>query len=368
MNKEQNRRFLSSIILILVGTVLVGDSYASIEGITNAGNYLVSGQGDNGAWAGAESYTGPIVSGLVNAYQVASTASYRSAAENGGNYILNSTGYGTGSFLGFYGDEAYGLTRLSEVSSNPGNNSWRNAVSNFYVSVQNQGTTNYVNGLLSGYSEFSQPLIYLSHHALAAGYVDAADKGIWRQSVIDTLGQLTDNDIFPVQSLGAAVWALSQTGSGLDDTIVSTTGVFANTQLDELADILVGHQAGSGDYAGSFYWRFDHTNGGSSICHPEGYTEDTVFGALGLIGANEDISFDYTSEIFDARGALVSGIFSDGSVYDHIWDPSFGNYAYVGETLQVIPEPATLTLLLVGGLLMRRCRKRNWVSCNHKNK
>ena len=360
MNKELNMRFLFSIVLILVGAVLASGSYASTvsEGIANAGNYLVSGQGGNGAWAGAEAYTGSIVSGLVNAYQVTGTASYRSAAENGGNYVLNSTGYGTGSFLGFYGDEAYGLTRLSEVSSDPGNNSWRSAVSNFYLSAQNQGTTNYVNGLLSGYSEFSQPLVYLSHHALAADYVGAADKGIWRQSVIDTLGQLTDSDVFPVQSLGAAVWALSQTGSGLDDTTVSTTGVFANVQLDELAGILAGHQVGSGDYAGSFYWRFDHTNGGSPIYHPEGYTEDTVFGALGLIGANEDILFDYTSEIFDARGALVSGIFSDGSVYDHIWDPSFGNYAYVGETLQVIPEPATLALLLAGGLLMRKGRRR----------
>ena len=83
MHKEQKRQFLFSVVLILVGVVLTRGSYAltTSEGVTKAGDYLVSGQSGNGAWAGAEAYTGSIVSGMVNAYQVTGTGSYRSTAE-----------------------------------------------------------------------------------------------------------------------------------------------------------------------------------------------------------------------------------------------------------------------------------------------
>ena len=102
------------------------------EAITGAADYLAATQETDGSWSGSEGWTGPIVSGMVNAYQITSDTDYSAAASAGGSYILNTLvptyGY-------MPGDAAYGLTRLSEISVDPGNNAWRDNVSNFYTYI-----------------------------------------------------------------------------------------------------------------------------------------------------------------------------------------------------------------------------------------
>lgn len=330
------------------------------QAIDDVAGYLMNHQAANGSWAGAEAYTGVIVAGLVNSYQIKGDTACKTAAEEGGTYILNSA------FGNFYGDEAYGLTRLSEISADPSNNVWRSELSTFYdTSVGN--TALYISDLVSGVAEDSLSLFYLAHHAVAAEYVNAADKAIWRQGVIDTLAGLDDTDMFPVMGLGAAVFALAQTDGGLDTTLVSLTGDWAGIPLAALPGILAGHQVADGAYRGSFYWRLDH--GDDMVSAAEGYTEDSVYGALGLLAADADGAFDYTDEILMARAVLTNGdsygvvppdlgVQSSGVVYDHIWYPSYAHYAFMGETLQALPEPASVTVMLLGALGLARRRKR----------
>ena len=207
------------VVILVLGMAVSGWASSTIsEAIDDAAGYLVTNQAGNGAWAGAEAYTGSIVAGLVNAYDIKGSPGYKTAAENGGAYIVNTAGGN------YYGDEAYGLTKLSGISTDPASNSWRTEVSNFYQAVNNSNTADYIGALKAGFAEDSQALFYLAQHAQAADYVSAADKALWRQSVIDTLADLTDDDITPVMALGSAVQALALTGSGLDSTVISASG------------------------------------------------------------------------------------------------------------------------------------------------
>jgi len=359
-----------SILFLTVLVSLAGMVHASAtipEAIDAAAGLLTMQQSANGSWMGSEAYSGSIAAGLVNAYQVTGNSAYKTTAESAGTYILQSSFYGDSGFLGFYGDEAYGLTRLSETSADPGSNVWRTAVDDFYQLVHGVGTANYIASLQGGYGEDSQPLFYLAQHAIAAEYVHAVDKALWRQAVIDTLASVTDDDVFPVMSLGTAVAALAQTAGGLDSTVISDTGYWAGVTLEDLPAILASHQVSSGARAGSFYYRFDHA--GDVMYEAEGYTEDTVFALSGLLAADVDSRWDFSAEILNARQVLVNGdsygvvppdygVQSNGLVYDHIWSPSFVSYAFVGETLQVLPEPGTLVVLGLGSLVMFR-RKKN---------
>lgn len=352
-----------SVVAIIAAVALAatpGGAATIDNAIMLASDALVADQGGNGAWPGAEAFTGSIVAGLANAYEIQGVSGYKTAAESGGTYILNTAGGN------FFGDEAYGLTRLSEISSDPSTNSWRTAAAGFYTAVTNlgSGTSGYISALKGGYAEESQPLFYVAHHAIAASYVNATDKGVWRQSVIDTLADVDDDDVYPVMSLGAAVWALALTGD-LDATaITSDTGSYwYGMTLADLPGELAGHQVPSGNtYGDSFYWRLDHTNGGDPNSYASGYTEDTVFGTLGLIGATSTGSWDYGDQILAARESLALGVDdmvgNEGSVYLHIWEGGSFHYAFTGETLQALPEPATLFVLGLGSFLVgvrRRC-------------
>jgi hypothetical protein len=346
---DKLRRIIFAMVLIF-GLTGVAEASFIDDALVRAGDFLVTEQISNGSWTQAEGFTGGIVAGLVHAYELTGTTSYHDAAEAGGNYIFDITDYNTGSFVGFLGDEAYGLTRLSAASANPADNSWRTATSYYYQAFTSSSVDTYVNYLTDYYQEDSIPLFYVSHHALAADYVDDTQKGVWRQSVIDLLANLNDADTNQVMGFAAAVWALAQTGGGLDATEVSTTGDWAGVQLQDLPDLLASHQVASGEFENSFYWHLDHVTGG--LNYPAGYTEDTIYGILGLEAAG-----GYEEEVLAAREVLAAGVDFNGYVYDHLWNPSGFNYVYDGETLQALPEPATLAFLGLGTLLGLRRRR-----------
>jgi hypothetical protein len=241
----------------------------------------------------------------------------------------------------FFGDEAFALTRLSELAENPSDNPWRTAVKQFYSDVkQVNGTEAYISQFVG--VEPSTAVFYLANHVVAAYYVDAEDKQIWRQALVDWLAQVDDSLDFPVMGLGVATWALALTGE-LDNTLIDPSGTGASywgtKNLADLPGLILSHQVPNGEpYSGSFYWRFDHGNGGSRI-KTGGHTEDTIFATLGLVAAAQaDPNLDLDAAVLAARQALLGGIDFQGKVYEHLWLQKVTHYFYAGEMLQVLCE------------------------------
>ena len=302
-------------------------------------DYLAEQQVANGSWPGEEGHTGAMVAGLADAYIATGIASYETAAISGGNYILNSAGGN------FYGDEAYALTRLSGISPDPENNFWRTSCSHFYLAVKHSqgGTVGYIDALVTG-TDVSEAVFYLANHALAAHYVDAADKDMWRNKLIEALSLVDDNANFPVLALAASVWALVQTGP-MDDTPIdihaNPDSSWKDKTLADLPDMLLGHMVTEGERAGEFYWRFDHrASGDPALPEVSGFTEDTAYGLQGLASAARSNPYwNYWAAIFQAREALANGVAPDGSVGEHLRAGGRSLNVFGGELLQAIAEP-----------------------------
>jgi hypothetical protein len=306
------------------------------DSITRAANRLVGQQSGNGSWVGETGYTGSIVAGLVDAYLAKGTLSYRTSGEAGGGWIV------ANSSPNFYGDEAYALTRLSSIASDPLNNGWRTAAIDMYVRVsgaQGGGTLGYVNDFSA--TDPSIAVFYLAEHVGATRYLSVQEQAVWRNGLIRFLGTVDDSATYPVMALGIAVWALAQTGP-MDDTLVNPSAALGSLwyhkRLVDLPGMLAAQQVTSGPTAGSFYWRFDHSAPPGEPT--SGFTEDTIFGALGLVAANRaNSALWYDDEILAARTVLAGGVAGDGKVYETIWSGGALYSAYAGEALQLLAEP-----------------------------
>ncbi len=335
--------FICVCILFMFGTSAQGQVRDTIN---SAADELVVQQTVAGGWTGEDDFMGSIVPGLVSAYEVKGKAEYKTAAELGGSYIISIAGGN------YYGDEAYALTRLSDLAADPLDNAWRTTVANFYEAVRmNEGGTEaYIFGYYY-HIDASTAVIYLAHHVLAAYYVDAVDKEIWRNSLIDYLSYVSDEypggrwGRYPVLSLGVATWALAKTGP-LDPYIWVRPGpagwpYWDGVTLADLPDLLLGHQVPQGqEYAGSFYWRFDHEP--RDTFKSSGYTEDTAFSVLGLVAAAErEGTHEYDAAVLAAREVMPIAVEDPSAkVYTHIWLKSgtdiVSTHFYAGELLQAL--------------------------------
>jgi hypothetical protein len=289
-----------------------------------------------GSWPDEPEFTGSIVAGMCAAHELTCDSKWRRAAESGGDYIVRAAAGD------FFGDEAFALTRLSELSGDPCDNSWRTAVKGFYSDIRRQvGTEDYLSYL--SVSEASTAVFYTANHVVAAYYVDAQDKHIWRQGLVEILSRVDDTSYFPVMALGVAVWALANTGP-LNEIPVDATGsngtYWQSVLLSDLPGCLVDHQVKEANDPdiGSFYWRFDHTASGSG--EPvSGYTEDTVFATLGILAAHRaNVGPDLCDAISSSRQALLSGVGAEGSVWERLCQEGNISYFYAGEMLQVLSE------------------------------
>jgi hypothetical protein len=318
-------------IILTAGTVAAQPANDVNDAIEVIANRLIARQEPNGVWLGEEDFTGSIGAGLVCAYEVTGQLAYRDAAKLSGNFIID---YAEGNFLG---DEAYALSRLTEIT---GNATYADAVEDFYNALDTYTYIRFFTDI-----DPSTAVFYIAEHTVAAHKVGATDAVIWRDALIQFLSQVDDDAAYwPVMGLGVATWALAETGP-MDDTRIDPFGFsedyWKDVKLSDLPGILAGHQVLSGDYAGSFYHRFDHTPAGEGY-EASGYTEDTIFGVLGLLAANKaDSKLDLWANILLGRTALASGVDADGAVYEHIWSKGALYYTYGGEMLQAfstIPE------------------------------
>lgn len=333
--QEQETDFTSSIVDTMA---MVADRLEARQIIENPpaeeGNL-------NGTWPWQADFTGSIVAGMISAYELTGDHRYQTSAELGGDYIV-SLAYES---LPYLGDEAFALTRLSDISSDPCDNPWRTMVGIFYSRVTDELGTDYFISTFVG-SDPSTVVFYFANYVVAAYDVDATDKQIWRQALIDYLAKVNDDSSnYPVMALGIATWALTNTGT-LDDTLIDPDGsgsaYWSDKKLSDLPNLLLSHQVPDGEpYAGSFYWRFDHGDGGDggSKSPVSGHTEDAIFATLGLIAAaqgNPTLNLD--NSIKTAGQALLYGVKSGGKVFDHLWHENLVYDVLGGEMLQVLGE------------------------------
>ena len=327
-----------------------------------AANRLVSTQQPNGSWTGDPDYAdyqGPIVCGLSNAAENSTNSSdaaaYKTAATDGANYIL------ANSSPNFLGDELCALMCVSSLQPNPNSNPYHTAALNYYnntIGGTPNGTTNYINNLVAQYTgafnEQSQAVIYLAYHTIASDEANATDKAIWRQKLIDTLGSVDDSDYYPTGALGASVWALAQTGNGLDSTtITGSSSVLNGKKLSDLPAMLANQMVASGPDANTFYYDFGHT--------ADGYTEDAAFALLGLEEANQKLGLGYASMILAGETELTASVDASGGTYLDMTQTAPTYNVYAGRFLQAVPEPSSVALIFMSlaGIAARRRRARS---------
>jgi len=304
-----------------------------------------------------EDCIGSVVAGIVSAYEITDDCDCLSCAEQGGNYILSAV---DGCFCG---DAVFALCRLSQISSDPLDNPWRTAVSNFYRDVKNGvgGTEDYICQFAA--AEPSTAVFHLAYYVVAAYYVDAEDKELWRETLINCLAQIDDySSDFPVRALGIATWALAATGP-LDDTLIDPSGTgaayWSGKVLADLPALILSHQVPVGElYAGSFYRRFDHSDDGSGCC-VSGYTEDTIFATLGLIGTSQgNPALQLDTAIHAACQTLLDAVNSDGKVVEHLGLQNSDCFTCGGQMLLVLGD------VLVGNDIIIDDLQRIKINCN----
>jgi hypothetical protein len=293
-----------------------------------------------GDWDKDWGYNGSIVAGMADAFTCTGRSTYKASAVLGGKFILWQARCDA-----FMGDEVYALYQLGLIDDGPDHEQWETILHRFF-DVEIGGLQQDV----ARYTEFFQEMdpstavFYLAHFAVAAHETEAEGAAHWRQVLIDYLARVADDKAsFPVMALGVATWALARTGE-LDETLIGhfdREPYWKGVHLCDLPGLLAGHQVPKGEpFAGSFYWRFDHTFG--PFPGPlSGYTEDTIYGTMGLLAAlsleeDDDAGCEMGKAIRAAAAILVAGVDEDGKVYEHLAREGRSYYAFGGEMLQVL--------------------------------
>jgi hypothetical protein len=309
---------------------------------------------DAGVWGPDWLFLGPLTGGMACAYRWTENPDYWVSAELGGRYIL-AIADSQGNLLG---DEVSSFVQLSESSEDPANNPWRSALEAWYDSMRFPGYEQSTAVYLEYFDEYEAPtaVFYVAQHAVGAYYVDDVDKELWREALIKYLSHVDDESTFPVMSLGIATWALAEMDALNDSLVGSYEGAkpyWDEVALRDLPALLASHQVPEDeDFPYSFYWRFDHTSGGTGGV-VAGYTEDAIYGALGLVGvaayeirtadpnattAGESAALleNLDNRIMAVEAALLAGIDEDAQVYQHLSLSGPSHDTYVGEMLQVL--------------------------------
>jgi len=304
-------------------------------------------------------FGGPMTAGMVCAYESTGDPNYLAAAELAADYILWFSDI-QGNMLG---DEVYAFVLMSESSENPEDNVWRSALEAWFFSMRRPDYEESTREYIRYFEEMdpSTAVFYIAQQMIGAYYVDDVEKGMWREAVVEYLSRVDDQSVFPVMALGVATWALATTGP-LDDTPVTdplSAPDWDGVVLSDLPGILASHQVPEDEpFAGSFYWRYDHTAGETEGV-VAGYTEDAIYGTLGLVTAaslardamdpngvdpnavdTEDegdvAGHDFGGAIAAGLEALLNGIDEEGVVFEHLSLVGLPRYAYAGEMLQAL--------------------------------
>ena len=358
-------RFITPLIILSLCSVMPAQVVFD-ESINQLAQGLVDTQivnvnaDDYGGWPDEEWATGAITLGMISAFQRTGVEEYRTVVHRAGINIVSNAYVDP---YVFYGDSAYALVKIEEDLSN----NWLSSLESYYELIETTGTRIY----LQDYDNYdnSMAAYYLAHHVLSVYSLDRADKQIWRNKLIQNLGQTDDESHFPVMALALSIWALAETGS-LDNTLVDPNANDSNywyqKQLKDLPALLMSHKVPSGlADAGCYFWKFNHMGGPEDAIVRSGYTEDVVFGTLAclslyaqasdvnLVNTNDDPSDDVSVEgtwmeqmnpsfteleqsLIEAETILIGAIHEDGSVCAHVLLGGDEYYTFAGEVLHAL--------------------------------
>jgi hypothetical protein len=336
-------------VLVALGAAGQGRSaeLSADQIVTAIAHQLVSCQKQDdpnaGSWPGEVEFMGTVTAGMACAYQWTGNVNYWVSAELGALFEVRSPD-GTGNLMG---DGAYSFVKMSEIEKPQAGavDIWKNWLAEFYDSMRNP---EYDEGSAEAYIRYfdnwdpSISVFEIAHHAVATAYIGDPDKDVWRNALIAHLSYVDDDAYFPVMALGVATWALAKTGQ-LDDTPISSDGksspYWEGVLLRDLPALLLSHQVPAGEpYEGSFYWRFDHTDGAGGPL-VAGFTEDTVYGTVGLVATaalSESRDEGAEQAIVAANNALLNGTDATGKVYEHLSRQGETRCTFGGEMLQAL--------------------------------
>jgi hypothetical protein len=368
---EKTMKTLVTILAVVMMISSAAMATTPMQAAANGADYLINMQFVNGGWgwlatstSTTTNTTGATGQGMLRAYDLTGNTAYLNSAKAAASYQMTVT-YPSTTNPRFATGDPYFMLRVSQQASD---NTWSNyAATNFYGSLANGtygasgkvNTAGWISSVQTGRAGAWVNLLPWEFSTLAYTATQIGQSGqaaLFETAILNGLNTLDNTAPDTVYSdlLGVAGGVR---GLALDGTFTFTAissvkhaGINGISTLTGLADYLAGKQNADG----SWYW---HSNLAGAL-EGDKDTQTTAYAILALEAAAQSLGSNaYDSKIALGRNWLTTMQDSTGGFLGYPGDTSALNMEVTGEAVAALPEPATMTLLGLGGLLFARKKK-----------
>ncbi len=318
-----------------------GDRLAALQ--NNDGGWDWPLDNGNPATGSASNTIGPIAMGLAQAYKQTGSASQLAALQKAGDFLLSKTVFSpSDGYIAVELDNVFGTTAYtSYVKTNFYD---KLAAGTYERSGVLYDTAGYVDRIRTSRSGSQANLAAWDiGMGLYAADLIGADTAAWLSATQAEIDELDSDNYYDVIGLAGAVFGLASAGYDYNPTAGAHA---AASSIADLAAILAGYQLSTG----GFTWNAGYVTDGEN-------NESIQETAYALLALNAVDSTAYVSQLL-AGGNYING----AQLGTGGWEGYIGsgeNNEITGEALWAlsIPEPATMVLLGLGGLLCRRFKR-----------